>query len=482
MKSSVYKPAIGLIVTLILIYAFPVPEFISNNPKSDLYLIYHYGNRVLAWVFTYIFAKNIVNLILWDGIIARRTGRPVPALLKTMSSFLILFICATCIFTLVFDRSLTGVLAVGGGLSIILGLALQNMITDVFSGLVINIDRPFRIGDFIMLNNRRLGDGELIGRVVSINWRTTRLEKTDGTLVVIPNNLFFQMVVTNFALPQAKSRFELSYCIDFASDSERVVKILDAALLSAPTILSEPKPKVRVDRIDDKGVYYIIRYWIDPREGSPLRARHGVNSAVLRHLRFAGISLAYERNDIYFAPMPPRQVDFTQNLEALVARINLFKTLPEEGILQLSQALAPRQLKANETIVKAGEYGDSMYIIAEGVLEVFLDIEATTDNVCISTMSPGDYFGEMSLITGSPRSATVISKTTALIYEINKDSLEPLFESYPFLPEVIAQTVAERDILRESVVAKAEQKLALEDRQAEAKDQLLERIQRFFQL
>ena len=473
---------ISIILMLLTIYWADVMTLIEMSPTSSLASHTLRSIFVILWLLMFSVVKQVINQRWWDGVVARRSGRPVPALVKTISSALLLFISATIVFTTVFDRSLTGVLAVGGGVSLIIGIALQNMIADVFSGLAINIDQPFRIGDFIHLNNRRLGDEELIGRVVSINWRTTRLEKTDGTLVVIPNNLFSMMVLTNFSMPQAESRFELSFCIDFASDAERVLKILDAAVLSAPTVLAQPAPKVRVDRVDDKGVHYLIRYWIDPRTGSPLRARHGVNSAVLRHLRFAGVSLAYERNDIYFAPMPARQIDYSQNLEALVTRVSLFTSLPAEGVQALSKSLKPHLLQAGEVVVKAGEAGDSMYIIAEGLLEVYLDLEATSDNLRVAKMSPGEYFGEMSLITGDPRSATIVSATEGLIYEIEKSALEPLFKTYTALPDSIAQTVSFRDLHRENIVAEVEQKLASESSQQAAKEQLLQRMRRFFQL
>ena len=483
MPLSLSLTLVGLLTSALALYFWPsYSQSLGITPQETFHDIALKSLKVIVWGFGYAVSNQIINYVLWEKIAPRRTGRPIPALLKTISSILLLFICATLVLTLVFKRSLTGVLAVGGGMSLILGIALQDMIADFFSGLAINIDRPFRIGDFILLNNTRLGDDELIGKVVSINWRTTRLEKTDGTLVVIPNNKFSELVLTNFSLPKAESRFELSYCIDFASDTERVSNVLNAAVLSAPTVLPTPPPKVRVNRVDDKGVHYTIRYWIDPRLGSPLRARHGVNSAVLRHLRFAGISIAYERNDIYFAEMPPRQVDFTKNLEALVARVALFKSIPAEGIARLSSALKPRSLSRGEIVVKAGDAGDSMFIIVEGLLEVYLDIEVTIDDLRVATMSPGDYFGEMSLITGTPRSATVLTKTEALVYEVGKSSLEPLFEAYPSLPASIAQTVAQRDFLRENAVAEVEERVALESAQNEARDQLLQRMKRFFQL
>ena len=97
-------------------------------------------------------------------------------------------------------------------------------------------------------------------------------------------------------------------------------------------------------------------------------------------------------------------------------------------------------------------------------------------------MSPGDYFGEMSLITGAARSATVISKTDTLIYEIKKSSLEPLLEAYPYLPESIAKTVAKRSFVGKNAIAQIEERLAIESEQEVVKNQLLERMLRFFQM
>ena len=149
---------------------------------------------------------------------------------------------------------------------------------------------------------------------------------------------------------------------------------------------------------------------------------------------------------------------------------------------QLSKALHTRRFVQGEKVVKAGEAGASMFIIVEGFLEVFLDIEVSADDVRVATMSPGDYFGEMSLVTGTPRSATIITRTDALIYEIDKDSIEPLFETYPALPEAIAHTIAHREFLRKSAVAEAEERMTLACAEQEASAQLLRRMKRFFQL
>ena len=144
MLIALLRPLLGLIITLISFYLWPsIRSLFSITALSLSDLSISRFLLVLTYLFSYSITNKLVNRYLWDGVVQSRSGRPVPALLKTISSILLLFICATFIFTLVFDRSLTGVLAVGGGMSLIIGIALQNMIADFFSGLAINIDQPF---------------------------------------------------------------------------------------------------------------------------------------------------------------------------------------------------------------------------------------------------------------------------------------------------------------------------------------------------
>ena len=138
----------------------------------------------------------------------------------------------------------------------------------------------------------------VIGKVVDINWRTTRLATADDTEIVIPNGAISEKTITNFMEPREASRFELFFTVDQAFAIERVSEVMQAALdelLASEANPFEPDPKVRINRVTESGVEYCIRYRLIPSRLSPNKGRHLVNEAVVRHLRQAGMELAYPR-------------------------------------------------------------------------------------------------------------------------------------------------------------------------------------------
>jgi branched-chain amino acid transport system substrate-binding protein len=184
---------------------------------------------------------------------------------------------------------------------------VQLNITNIFAGVALNLERPFRVGDWIMIHGRTPDpDASVIGMVIDINWRTTRLKTADDTIIVIPNGVISEKIITNFEAPSEMSRFELYFTVDQSVPHERVIDVIRAGVnvvvgAEKGGPLAEPPPKVRIDRVDETGIVYVVRYRILPSEVSPLQARHNINESVLRHLREAGIELAYPRRRIYEA-------------------------------------------------------------------------------------------------------------------------------------------------------------------------------------
>ena len=182
-----------------------------------------------------------------------------------------------------------------------IGLAVQLNITNVFAGVAINLERPFRVGDWVMIHGRTPDpEASVIGQVVDINWRTTRLQTADDTVIVIPNGVISEKTITNFNQPGEMSRFALSFTVDQVVPPETVIPVIERAVEDVIGAekggpLADPPPKVRIHEATSNGIEYIVRYRIRPREVSPLEARHTVNESVLHHLRAAGIEIAVPR-------------------------------------------------------------------------------------------------------------------------------------------------------------------------------------------
>lgn len=161
-----------------------------------------------AWVAGAWLASRLADTLLWDRLATERLGWTVPRLVRDALTLVLFIGAAGRILAHVFGQSLTGFFAASSVMALVLGLALRTVILDIFTGLAINIDRTYQIGDWIEVHHRDFKE-VVFGRVVDINWRTTRAELEDGNLVVIPNNVMSTAMTTNFSLPKPLARFEV---------------------------------------------------------------------------------------------------------------------------------------------------------------------------------------------------------------------------------------------------------------------------------
>lgn len=391
----------------------------------------------LAWL-----VIRVIDVVIWQGVVARRLNGKVPRLLKDVVATVVVLIAVSGILGVVFRLDVTGLWATSGVVGLVVGFALQSMISDVFSGIALNIDRPFAIGDWVRLSNR--AREHIIGEVMETNWRSTRIRSVDGTTVIVPNGWIARDIVTNLTNPTPRSRFSLLFCLDFGVPADRALRILEAGVRSAKGVLKDPAPKVRVNGTNQAGVEYEIRYWLLPSDTSPSKGRHRVSSAVLDQLHKAGLTLAYEKHDVFTANMPQRTLDISADRSEIIHRVELFAGLAEAELKQLADSLKVRKLDRGTDVVCAGDSGSSMYILVEGLLEVFAIVDGQEFDV--GRIQPGQFFGEMSLLTGEPRSATVRCATEVVVFEIRKDDLSPLLAARPNIARDITDKVAERKI------------------------------------
>jgi len=258
---------------------------------------------VLWWVFPAMLVNVAIDRFVWKPAEAS-SGRPVPTLLRYSVASVVYVLAFFGVVAFVYDYRLTGLLATSGVLAMVVGLAVQLNITNIFAGVALNLERPFRVGDWIMIHGRT-PDPEhgVIGMVVDINWRTTRLRTADDTEIVIPNGAISEKTITNFMSPGEMSRFELFFSVDQSVPPETVIPVIQGALASVTGAekggpLADPAPTTRIHRATENGVEYVVRYRLVPREVSPHKARHTINEAVIRSLREAGIELAIPRRRI----------------------------------------------------------------------------------------------------------------------------------------------------------------------------------------
>ncbi len=424
----------------------------------------------IAWL-----TVRLVDLFCWT-FIERRLTAPIPRLIKDIVAGMVFLVAAMIIVSLVFKQSVAGIWATSGIVGIVVGFALRNMIADVFSGVALNVDRPFKLGDWIEIHPRSVEP--LRGCVTEISWRTTRIRKTDNTTVVIPNSMISSIVLINFSTPEPKGRFSQSFCLEFGIPTERALRILLAGAKSADGILSDPPPKVLVDKITDQGVEYKVRYWLDPTVTTPRKGRHRITATILRHLHHAGLSLAYPKKDLFLSRMPHRQLDSDIDRTELITRTDLFSKLTPEEVTKLADRVTEKRFTVGSSIVTKGNEGHSMFIIVEGLLNVCTEAESDGRSVLVDDLEPGDFFGEMCLLTGCPRTATIIAQTDVVVFEIVHEAINDLLAARPEIATHLADTVARR----QQQLKKAGQTTvqAVEENEESASQKILDQMKGFF--
>lgn len=397
---------------------------------------------VVTLLFTWILDR-LLRRYYWRGHFRRRHGHDAPALMRDLVSVLILAIAVSIWLYVALGVSAAGLLAASGATAVVIGLALQTMILDFFSGLSINLDGSYEIGEWLTIHSAELG-GEVYGQVEGITWRSTLLRLVDGRCILIPNRLATSNPVTNHSRPLTPKRYEVEIELDLRLPSDRAIYLLGSEAKKAVRqggLSAHPPPTVLLSRIASDGIYYTVRFHADPHRIEPDEAK----SVMLTALQ--GV---IERLDL---PLPVQQVELTQppqvsadlNVLRVLQRISFFShVLSEAQLAGLARAGRTRELPVGGRLVQQGESAMSMFVILEGAAEVSVIAKMGEPARSIAVLAGGDIVGEMSLLTGVPRSATVVAITPLTVLEIPRSEFETLLADAPELLEGFGRVLAQR--------------------------------------
>jgi small-conductance mechanosensitive channel len=366
--------------------------------------------------------------------------------------------------------NIASVITTAGVLTAVIGLALQNTIANLFAGLLLNMDRELAEYDWVQVGTRT-------GQIVQIRWRSTILRTVDGDHALVPNSQMLSGEVYNFSRPSPRHRVWLRVLVHFRHPPNFVRQILCDAARDAPGVLADPAPDALVAEFADSGVAYSVRFWIDsmPRQKE-------IEGEVL-----ARIWYALKRAELEI-PLPMRTVHMISDTDEkrteaddekaarlrAVGKVDLFAPLEPAEREQLAEGMRRVAFARGERILRQGEPGDSLYIVASGQVHVSL---ADSDE-SIATLKEGDFFGETSLMTGAPRSATCTAGTDVVIYVVDRPIARELLTSRPGVAEEMSSILA----ARQADLAKRGERGPLAGRAPESRKRILTLIRDFFDL
>ena len=323
---------------------------------------------IFAWVAGGWLVSGLIHTLVWPRV-EKRLGYPPPKLLLNIITSVIILTIAMAIFGFVLNAPISGLVAGSSVVAAVIGLAVTRMIADVFSGVALSVERSYILGDWLEIEMRSRPAGFLVGQVVEVNWRATRLKTKADEIIVIPNSELARTKFINFSAPQKYYRAEVQVPLSHKVPPDRAKRILMAAVVSTPGIMEEPKPQIVLKKFEPRGVVWCLWFWVADYF-QDTQVTRAVQENVLNHLQVAGIELSYNRVDQRLLPLKgPEQSQDVSKL-ALLKRIDLFAIMGEQPLSRIAEAMQRHEFQEQEFIVTQGETGSSLFVVEEGLVSV----------------------------------------------------------------------------------------------------------------
>jgi small-conductance mechanosensitive channel/CRP-like cAMP-binding protein len=425
----------------------------------------------------------VVVYALVDSLLFQRPWSPargpiMPKLARDVIRVLLLAATGGLVATMILDQPLPAVLVSSTVLSAVVGLALQDILKNVFAGVGLELEQPFERGDWLLI------DGQTV-QVIDSSWRSVRMRTRDGVDLWEPNSTLSTSRLLNYGGGQRAVGFNFFVHVVYDAPPFRVKGALVAAGRSTPGVVDSPAPEAFLNAFDDSGISYRLRVWTrNLADGN--RFLDAVNSRIWYELHRQGIGMAYPTRTVLLrhAEREERQrINERQQVAVeLISQLDFLQDLEGDAIVQLASAARHHHYGNGEMLVREGDMGDSLFVVEHGRVRVTKSgADLDTGVIVLAMLGEGDYFGEMSLLTGAPRSATVTSDGGCEVLVVSKDAFAPVLEKDPQLAELLSRAVAARQAQTAATLEdRRDRARAHEDVRPEAS--LLSRIRAFFKL
>lgn len=337
------------------------------------------------------------------------------------------------------DVNLAGILTTSAVLTAVIGLAAQATLSNFFAGLAIQFEHPFGLGDWIAV-------GDVEGEVISITWKSTRLLTRDRHMIYLPNSATLTGALRVPTRPTRDYTVKFLIGLEYDAPPNKVRRVLLDVVRRQPQVLPDPPAEVRLKRFGDFSIDYEVRFTLDdPKLEHATVCR--IQNDLWYALRRNQIRIPFPIRDVQHAHIERKREEQTRlarqaGIERLLARTPLLSALPPADLARLAGEAPVRTFAGQEVLIRKGEPGESLYVLLDGSASVRAGEDAASPKV--AELHPGDCVGEMSLLTGDRRSATVVAEEDLCVLEIGKALFGTTLQANPGIVERLAQLAAER--------------------------------------
>lgn len=444
--------------------------FSTLTPELRFQRLPFQASLLLLIVFSGFLAIELLLAFFADFLPQRRNQPPRSQFFKDLVRTL--FLIGTMIFgaKAAFPATDIGqIVTTSAILSVVIGLALQESLSNVFSGLMLTVDEPYKPGDWIEVDGRE-------GKVLDSNWRSVRVLTRDDDVIYVPNSSMAKHNIVNFTAPTPLHLLHRKIGVEYGAPPNKVKQVLIGLMQHTDGVLKEPVPDVYVVDYADFAIIYEMRFWIDT-----YAARTRIESEVMR-----GVWYHLKRNNIGI-PFPIREVFLKREqpgkkpgeIVSMLRKVDILEQLKEEELLMLAEDLTSQLFAKNEVICRQGEEGSTFYIIKSGRVSVRLK-QMDSGETEVAQLSAGAYFGEMSLLTGEPRSSTVKAAEDCELLCLDRESFAVLLRDNPPIAATMSGVIAERAAAKERHLKEHDTQISRKLDVDERKSRIFESIKMIF--
>jgi len=394
--------------------------------------------RLLLYALLAYLGVRALRVVLFELVFRLRRGYEAPTLVKNIFSIVVFTILFVVIFNWLYPTVNLGALFTTSAIfGVILGLALQDTLGNFFAGISLHADRPFQVGDVIAV-----GPQKHTGVVESISWRAIKIRTFQNHVVLISNSSAAKEAIE--VCPRNNLNARLVYFSALYSDSPaKAIHIVRESVRETENVSDKITPIVRIRNLGDSGVEYEVKYWLDDY------ARYNDTDALVRQriwyaFRRAGLTFNFPTRTIELerkSRRGPVESDQSALIERLAA-VDIFAPLSVDETARLARASVSHVFAPGETVIRAGDAGASMFVVHNGRVQVQISESGHVRTVAM--LNEGDFFGEMALFTGEPRTANVVAVEETEVLEIGHEAMKTLFDTNPDLVEALSYIISER--------------------------------------
>src|SRR5215470_12714972 len=406
----------------------------------------HVGTAVI--LLSTVLVVALVNRYVWDFYFEKKRHTTIPHFLREVVGGIIFLIVLLLVLSYGYhaEPQLKGLLAGSGVVAIILGFAGQSLFAGIIGGISIQINRPYKVGDWLQV-------GERFAEVREINWRSTRLCTNDDIYLDIPNNEMVSHQIVNLHYPTEIHAIRIRVGVDYTVPPNRVKDALGRAAQNAKNVVPDPPVKVFLVDFAEHAVVYEIKYYME-NHSRINETNDSVRTNVWYELKRQGITIPFPIRTLHVERKAAASIqEEYQEARAILRDEALFGCLSDEQIDSLVQQSQVSHFGRGERVIREGAEGNSMFVLLRGAAEVSISKNGTS--IPVATLKAPDCFGEMSLLTGERRTATVRAETDCQVMEIGKPVMAEVLRASPDCLERLSELLAKRKMETEGVLKEA---------------------------